>query len=202
VILPQNEIVGRGIERMYYSASTGVLYTNDPDVTVQVWAPNVTHVRLSNDSTFTDSSWQPYQTTVAWTLSVDGSYVTPRTVYVQFQGEGGAIYGTYMGDIIYDPVAPEGQVSILGGETVTVTLWLEAWDDNSGVGEMRVADTLEGIVLASWQPYTETLSWVPQGTRVYVQFQARAGNLSSIYDSYGIEHPLNPKYIYLPLVLR
>jgi hypothetical protein len=83
-----------------------------------------------------------------------------------------------------------------------VALWLEAWDDNSGVNEMRVADTLGGIETATWQQYAETLDWVLQGSEVYVQFRDWAGNPSSIYDSDGGMHFLNPSYRYLPLVLR
>ena len=181
----------------------GALFTNDPLVTVRLWGPNVTHMRISNDGGFTDTYWRSYQITTTWPLSTYGSYVMPRLVYAQFKDAQGAIYGTFMDDIIYDPVAPEGQVNILGiSRATTVTLLLESWDDNSGVDEMRVADTLGGIDAASWQPYTETLSWALHGSQVYAQFRDHAGNPSSIYDSNGIEHPLNASYIYLPLVVR
>jgi len=185
------------------SINYGALYTNDPLVTVRLWGPNVTHMRISNDGGFTESYWRSYQITATWPLSTYGSYVMPRLVYAQFKDAHGAIYGTFMDDIIYDPVAPEGNVVLLSSpDTVTATVWLESWDDNSGVDEMRVADTLGGIDAASWQPYTETLSWVLQGSQVYAQFRDHAGNPSSIYDSNGIEHPLNPKTVYLPLVIR
>jgi len=184
------------------SINDGVLYTNDPVVMVRTWAPNVTHLRISNDGGFAAAYWQTYQVTTTWVISTYGSYVMPRVVYAQFKDAYSTIYGTYMDDIIYDPVAPEGQVSILGSETATVTLWLEAWDDNSGVDQMRVADSLEEINAASWQPYTNTLDWVPQGDAVYAQFQDRAGNLSPTYGSDGSVYDPDAEHIYLPLILR
>ena len=115
----------------------GALYTNDSGVTVRTWAPNITHQRLSNDGGYSDEGWMSYQITTTWVLSTYSNYVMPRYVYAWFRDEGSSIYGPYFDDIIYDPVAPEGQVSILGSEVATVTLWLEAWDDNSGVIEMK-----------------------------------------------------------------
>lgn len=181
------------------SINEGGLYTNDPNVAVRVWAPNVTHMRLSNDGGYSDEGWQTYQVTTTWTISTYGEYVMPRYVYAWFRDAWSGVYGSYFDDIIYDPVAPEGQISILGGETSTVTLWLEAWDDNSGVVEVRVGEspTLEG---ASWQPYTSTLEWTLTGDVVYAQFRDNAGNPSIIYSSDG-SHIYTEK-IYLPLVLR
>lgn len=181
------------------SINEGDLYTNDPNVAVRVWAPNVTHMRLSNDGGYSDEGWWTYQVTTTWTISTYGEYVMPRYVYAWFRDAQSSVYGSYFDDIIYDPVAPEGQISILGGETSTVTLWLEAWDDNSGVVEVRVGEspTLEG---ASWQPYTSTLEWTLTGDVVYAQFRDSAGNPSIIYSSGG-SHIYTEK-IYLPLVLR
>ncbi len=190
------------------SINDGDLYTNDPVVMVRTWAPNVTHVRLSNYGGFADSYWRTYQVTTTWVISTYGSYVMPRFVYVQFKDAYSTVYGTYMDDIVYDPVAPEGSVMILSGETSTVTLWLEAYDDNSGVAEMRISDvptmTLSspagGLTSASWQPYEQTVEWVLTGDAVYVQFRDRAGNTSPVYSSSGDEY--EPNRICLPLVLR
>ena len=183
------------------SIQDGAPYTNDPLVTVRVWAPNVTHVRLSNDSGYADEDWRAYQVTTTWVLSTHESYVTPRTVYAWFHDAQSSVYGPYSDDIIYDPIPPEGQVSILGSETSTVTLWLEAWDDNSGVDRMRVAGGLDGIGIAAWQPYTNTLEWVLTGDVVYAQFQDRAANTSSIYGSDGSAWE-TVRQVYLPLVVR
>ncbi|MEA3340187.1 MAG: hypothetical protein U9R15_09490, partial [Chloroflexota bacterium] len=190
------------------SINDGALYTNDPAVAVRVWAPNVTHLRISNDGGFTDSYWRTYRVTTTWVISTYENYVMPRFVYVQFKDAQDAVYGTYMDDIIYDPVAPQGSVEILGSGSTTATLWLEAWDDNSGVSQMRLNDTptmtlvLPGgaITATAWQPYTQTVEWALAGDVVYAQFRDRAGNTSSVYSSEGDEY--EPYQIYLPLVMR
>jgi len=183
------------------SINDGDLYTNGSVVTVCVSAPNVTHMRLSNDGGYSDDDWQTYQVTTTWVLSTYSDYVMPRYVYAWFRDAQSSIYGPYFDDIVYDPTAPEGQVSILGSETITVALWLEAWDDNSGVDQMRVGDDVS-MTSVDWQPYTNTITHVLQSDVVYAQFQDQAGNFSPIYGSDGSAHWPNGHYIYLPLVLR
>ena len=141
-----------------------------------------------------------YQITTTWVLSTYSNYVMPRYVYAWFRDEGSSIYGPYFDDIIYDPVAPEGQVSILGSEVATVTLWLKAWDDNSGVIEMKVSENLM-LTDASWQSFTNTLEWVLTSNVVYAQFSDNASNRSAIYGSDGSIFWLDGHPIYLPLVL-
>jgi hypothetical protein len=197
--------------RFGVSINGGALFTDAPAVTVHTWAPNVTHMRLSNGGGYADDDWRTYQVTSTWVLSTTSDYVIPRYVYAWFRDAGSDVYGPYFDDIIYDPVAPEGSVSVLGGEAVTVTLWLEAWDDNSGVDQMRVSEEAGGQGTAwlpyggiPWQPYTNTITWVLQSGVVYAQFQDRAGNESFVYGSDGSVYNPNAEYsyVYLPLVLR
>ncbi|MCP4542590.1 MAG: hypothetical protein GY832_36170 [Chloroflexi bacterium] len=175
------------------SINDGMLYTNDSSVMVRAWAPNVTQMMLSNDQSFAGAYWQTYRITVTWALSTSGSYVTPRLVYAQFKDSDDVIYGTYVGDITYDPVPPEGSVSIASAGTTTMTLWIEAYDDNSGMSGMRITDDLDEISTAVWQPFTTTVTGVLSNSVVYVQFQDRAGNESLIYDSTGEAHALNSR---------
>ncbi len=183
------------------SINDGALYTNNPLVTVRLWAPNVTHMRLSNDGGYSDADWRAYQVTTTWLLSTYGNYVMPRYVYAWFRDTASGVYGPYFDDIVYDPTAPQGSVSILGGETMTVTLWLKAWDDNSGVSEMRLGHT--PAITSAWRSYTNTLEWVLTGDVVYAQFRDRAGNESLIYGSDGSVYNPNAKHrIFLPVVLR
>jgi hypothetical protein len=183
-------------------------YTNNPLVEVEAPAPNVTHMKISNSSTYTDTDWQTYQLTTTWSISVpmtlgssyvmgqSSDYATPHFVYIWFGDQWDNVYGPYFDIIIYDPIAPEGQVAILDSGTNTVTLSLEAWDDNSGVIEMRVGEspTFEG---SSWQPYEEVIDW-PLTTNVYVQFRDRAGNTSPVYAL----KLSNQGQIYLPVILK
>jgi PKD repeat protein len=163
-------------------------YTTTPVVTVSVNAPNVTELRLSNDSEYQDDNWQTYQITNTWVLSTTGEDALPRTVYAWVKDEEGWVYGTYFDDIVYDPVGPEGSIIILGSDAVTdsVLLFIEAWDTNSGVAEMRIGDTPAAMALAAWQPYTDTVEWPwAGGSRVYIQFRDYAGSLSEVYNSDG-----------------
>lgn len=193
------------------SIDNGALYTNDPNTTVRVWAPNVTHLRLSNDGGYSEEGWQPYQVTSTWVISTYGNTVMPRYVYGWFKDAQGGVYGPYFDDIVYDPTPPEGQVTILGGETVSVTLWLEAWDDNSGVAEMRISEDPASLTGAAqigatdtvaWQPYANLAEWILTADKVYAQFRDAAGNVSPIYSSDGKVYSPGAERLYLPLVLR
>jgi hypothetical protein len=168
------------------SINDGALYTNDPNVTVHTWAPNVTHARLSNDGAYGDEGWMTYQVTRTWVISTYGSHVMPRYVYVWFKDEQAAVYGPYLDDIIYDPTPPQGNVAILNSSPTTVTLSLEAQDDNSGVAQMRVGET--DLASAAWQPYATSMTWTLPSAVVYAQFKDRAGNVSALYGSDGSEH--------------
>lgn len=168
------------------SINDGAQYTNDPQVVVRVWAPNVTQVRLSNDSDYADQDWRSYQVTTTWVISTSGEY-GERRVYAWFKDADGTEYGSYSDDITYDPVAPEGRVTILGSEFVTVTLWLETYDDNSGVDGMRIGENAN-LTSAAWEPYTNFVTHVLQNPVVYAQFRDRAGNESLIYGSDGSVH--------------
>lgn len=182
------------------SINDGALYTNDPEVTVNTWAPNVTHVRLSNDGGYADDGWTTYQLTHTWVISTYGAYVMPRTVYAWFEDDQAAIYGPYQDDIVYDPIPPQGSVRVLGSTqpgiqsaTSVITLSLEASDDNSGVAQMRLSEDLLEIESGTWQPFTSTVTWTLQSDVVYAQFRDSAGNKSPLYGSDGSEHALESR---------
>jgi hypothetical protein len=196
---PRPQPQGFGIQ-----INDGAPYANDPAVRVRAWAPEVTHVRLSYDHSSVDQGWVPYQITSTWILSTTGGDVTPRTVHAWFRDAGGGVYGPYVDDIIYDPVAPWGRATVLGTQATTVALWLEAWDDNSGVTSMHIGSVPTATAVLSqgdvagkvpWQPYQQTLEWAWTDDAAYVQFRDAAGNLSPMY-------PLPARKAFLPLVLR
>ena len=121
-----------------------------------------------------------------WVLSTCGDYVMPRYVYAWFKDEQSTVYGSYLDDIICDPIPPQGNVTILDSTATTMTLGLEAQDDNSGIAQMRVGET--ALANATWQPYTTTITWTLPISVVYVQFNDRAGNESPLYGNNGSEH--------------
>ena len=180
----------------------GGLYTNNSQVTVRAWGPNVIQTMLSNDGGFLNMPWLTYQLTYTWVLSTYSNQSMPRLVYVLFRDGANTEYGTYFDDIIYDPVAPQGSASISNNGTQTVTLWLDAWDDYSGVTTMRLAESYDTVSTAEWLPYqsvfTFTLS-APDNV-VYVQYKDQAGNESTIYDTNLRD--ISFYEVYLPLILR
>lgn len=180
------------------SINNGSLYTNNAQVTVNLSAPNVTHMRLSNDGGYTDDNWVTYQPATNWQITTFGNYVLPRLVYVWFKDAESTIYGIYFDDIIYDPVAPEGSVTVLGTNDNTVDLLLAAEDDNSGVTQMRVSEN-ENFNDTEWQAYEEIISWELNGDTVYAQFRDAANNESLVYSSEINSH--NDK-VYLPMITR
>jgi len=183
-------------------------YTNDSVVEIRAPAPNVARMRISGSSTYSSTGWQTYQLTTTWTISApvpssgnytqagDYDYSTPHYIYVWFLDDWGNVYGPYFDLIFYDPIAPEGEVELIARGVDTVTLSLEAWDDNSGVVEMRIgeAPTFEG---SSWQSYKEVVDWIPTASGpTYVQFRDGAGNTSRVY---ALELR---RQIYLPVIFK
>jgi murein DD-endopeptidase MepM/ murein hydrolase activator NlpD len=175
-------------------------YTNDARVVVSAWAPEVTHMGLGSDGAL---SWGAFQVTSTfqvtnvsqvtntWPLStkrVSGLY----RVYARFRDAAGAEYGPYFDDIVYDGFAPAGKVAAAGNGTA---LWLDAWDDYSGVDQVRLSGS-QPVTLASWQPYTSSVAWPLPAISVSVQFRDRAGNLSPVYSSPAIWR------VYLPVIIK
>jgi murein DD-endopeptidase MepM/ murein hydrolase activator NlpD len=106
------------------SINDGALFTNDPDVTLSICAPYAAEMMLSNDGGFGDAEWEPYAESKPWTLTTYGQHVLPRFVYAAFKDNDGTTHGTYFDDIIHDPNAPEGTISV--GDSVPLEMVLQA----------------------------------------------------------------------------
>jgi LasA protease len=178
------------------SVNGGSLYTVSDVVTLTLSAPSAVSMRLSNDGGFADNQWQPFAATKSWQLSSYGSYVLPRYVFVWFRDNQARVFGPYFDEIVLDPVSPTGSVAIMGVAGTNVVLALVAYDDNSGVGDMRIADN-GGMANSSWQPYYPQVTWSSGSEFVYAQFRDRAGNMSSLVTVRSIR-PM----VYLPLITR
>jgi hypothetical protein len=121
------------------SINSGALFTNSPNVTLSLCAPWATEMMLSNDGGFGDAQWEAFAATKPWTITTEGQQVLPRFVYAAFREANGAIHATYFDDIIYDPNAPGGSITV--GDSVTVaTAGVSAAvaQDSRGVGGSRV----------------------------------------------------------------
>jgi hypothetical protein len=174
----------------------GYSYTNQSHITLTLQAPGVVQARVNDYPDWAGVFWHPYRLTRTWTITTAGPYLEPRYVYAQFRDAVGTVYGDYVDGIIYDPVPPTGQAHIVAQGAVTITLWLTATDDNSGVGWMRLAGSEADLGDAPWQPFGETAIFTPPAAEVYAQFQDRAGNLSDAVRAELLYR------IYLPLARR
>lgn len=169
------------------SINSGTLWTNDSAVTLTVGAPaNTTHMQISNDGGFAGATWQPFDTRPSSDITPYGSYTIPRTVYVRVRGADGVASDPYADDIIYDPIAPIGSISIESITPADVTVRLSAADpDNlSGVASMRVG-LAEDFSSVGWEPFaiSKTIPIVSPPLAhvgVLAQFRDGAGNVGVV----------------------
>jgi hypothetical protein len=165
----------------------GATYANSTSVALGLSATDATSgvdaMRFSNNGS-SWSSWEPYTTGKAWTLSPgDGG----KTVYVQYQDNAGNVSGSYSDGIVLDTTAPSGSILVDGGATyatsTAVSLGLSASDGLSGMDAMRFSNN--GSSWSSWESYGASKSWTlspGDGTKtVYVQYRDNAGNVSGSF---------------------
>ena len=88
----------------------GAKYTNNNNVTIQIQIGaegDILQMQVSDDPTFKNAQWGPYEQNMSWTLpSGDGV----RTVYARFLTLAGIQTDIYSGNISLDTTAPEVQV--------------------------------------------------------------------------------------------
>lgn len=153
-------------------------------------------MRFSNNNS-SWSAWQSYATSKSWNLTSGYGASTvqgTKRVYSQFSDHAGNIISC-SDTIIYDKTVPIARIAINDGVRNTysplVTLYLSGEDPGtSGIKYMKFSNN--GLKWTSWRAYsTRFYKWNlnsptyggsnTKGTkRVYVRFQDRAGNLSSI----------------------
>ncbi|HEY85286.1 MAG TPA: hypothetical protein G4N96_09275 [Chloroflexi bacterium] len=176
------------------------LFTNKLTVTVSANAPGVSRAALSTSLDDSAQDWQPTPLTRTWIFTPAADNAAPRRIYAWFQDETGIEYGPYFDDIVYDPNYPRGILHITSPLSASMrTLSLFAWDDSSGISDMRLG-SLASVTQSVWLPYTTTAVYTTADPVIYAQFRDRAGNPSPIYGTDGSDS--STRYVYLPLVLR
>jgi hypothetical protein len=189
------------------SIDDGAEFTNDLDVTVSLCSPYAVESIISSSPLdnidVSDTRWNNYSVSNTqsrmmkqpWSLSEDDVVSQTLTAYVAFKDWDGTIHSTFFDDIIYDPDAPTGNIYASANPTETlpvttlqangtITMYLSAQDDVSGVSEMQIGrDTNFGD--AGWRPFTDTVQIVPTDIyygasqrTLYARFKDMVGNVS------------------------
>ena len=182
------------------SINGGDLYTNDPNVTIDmVWPQDETvngfptgrpiggfTATLANDGGFRAAKTFQLGTDFTWKLSVSGAERLPRIAYVRF----GTNPVTYSDDIILDQTAPTlssasgspttvvaRATSAAGTRQPAVRFRLSASDKTSGVGTVQI--TTNKAKPGSQVRYASTVTLASASKSFYVRVRDKAGNYSA-----------------------
>lgn len=165
-------------------------------VQIQLGAPATTQaVQISNDLSFADAAWQPYQDRLPFSLRpADGA----QRVYVRYRDAAGRVSLPFALPITLDTTPPDGQV--LRDPQRPQRLIVQAHDDGTGVVAIGLQVNEE---LPLWMPYQadidlsglSSLAATPNPADVHVRvlFRDAAGNTSAPYtitDTYVVNLPL------------
>ena len=106
----------------------------------------------------------------------------------------GNVEGSKSLTIKIETTAPTGSVTINGGapwtDSLAATLTLSASDAGSGISQMRFSN--DSSSWSAWQDYATSASWAlasgADGTRtVFAQFSDKAGNVTAVTDTIGLD---------------
>ncbi|MGE5558779.1 MAG: fibronectin type III domain-containing protein [Bacillota bacterium] len=134
------------------------------------------------------SEWMTWQPAYFWTLSSGNGSKRIEVKVKSIKGYEIILSGSiYLNEKTSDYMPPIGSLHINNGNTKTaslnVALNIQASDDESGLGEMSIAN--DGEDFGPWIPYKAVYSWRltdGEGLKiVYIKFRDRAGNVSQIY---------------------
>ncbi|WP_448517927.1 hypothetical protein [Rhodoflexus sp.] len=169
------------------SIDGGNRFTRSLSVGLRLSAIGAHEMQISNDSSFQNVSWRPYNVSAAWTLpDRDGN----RRVYARFRDQAGNISETTWSEIILDRVPPTkprveivGDMSKISNDTsATVNLKVSA----EGAKYMMISNT-SNFFNARWEVYrTDIKNWKlgspgDDGDKgIFVRFRDEAGNVSDV----------------------
>lgn len=96
------------------------LFTNELDVTLNICAPQVSEMMISNSPDFVGSDWEPYAEIKHWALPSTANTSSPVHVYAKFKSTSNIIIDTYFDEIVFDPNRPIGE--ILGTDDISQSI--------------------------------------------------------------------------------
>lgn len=156
----------------------GVSTTNKTDVLLTIMFPGATEMQLSDNPGFLFSYKEPYTTSKRWKLSgTDGQ----KTVYCRFFGGLANYSEVFTASILLDTTAPDVEIKINNGKTVTATTSVVlTFSFSIPPAQMKLANTTAPTAVSAWQQFSDTVNWVlPTGDgakSVYGIFKDSAGN--------------------------
>ncbi len=171
------------------SINDGDLYTNDPDVELDLTGPRwATDMRVSNDGGFKGADSRGYKTTIDWKLRSSGPERLPKSVYVQYSNED-QTSGSYSDDIILDETAPVISVLEAGSASASslrsplafpsgggVRVKIRASDKTSGIARMQI--TGSRLKPGKWVKFRKSSLVRTAKAKIFVRVRDRAGNAS------------------------
>ncbi len=140
------------------------------------------------------AAWESYSALKPWTPAPEDGI---QTVYARIKDDAGNVSDTSQVSFVVDTQAPVGGIAVarqvVGPDDTSLTIYLGAEDNLTGVTEMRLSQSSD-FADAAWVPYTTLWTWsldmaaYPTGGTLYVQYRDLAGNVSETYsDSFVID---------------
>lgn len=158
--------------------NNGISTTNKTDVLLSIMFPGATEMQLSDNPGFLFSYKEPYTTSKRWKLSgSDGQ----KTVYCRFFGGLANYSEVFTSSILLDTTAPDVEIKINNGKTVTATTSIVlTFSFSIPPAQMKLANNAAPTTVSAWQQFSDTVNWVlptGDGTKsVYGIFRDSAGN--------------------------
>lgn len=138
--------------------------------------------------------WESYSALKPWTPAPEDGI---QTVYARIKDDAGNVSDTSQVSFVVDTQSPVGGIAVarqvVGPDETSLTIYLGAEDNLTGVAEMRLSQSSD-FADAAWVPYTTLWAWgldaatYPTGGTLYVQYRDLAGNVSETYsDSFVVD---------------
>ncbi len=160
---------------------------------------SVSDMRMSQDTSFTNTAWQPYTTSLVIPISI--TMQSHYTLYVQYRDTVGNVSKSYSDTVQIDAEAPIVYVDVALGDTLTRTVTVYAYDEFSWVANRYMSNDPLMLQDMISLPYTSTVTWRFDESRVaWVQVKDGVGNVSEPYPVYARE--IEWLKVYLPLVVK
>jgi hypothetical protein len=163
----------------------GALYTNDPDVTLSIIAPNwAKTLRVANDGGFRAAKTFKAENTIRWRLAESGPERLPKTVYLRFGNDA----QNFTDDIILDQTAPTVSSATLTPSSSAATSTAAASQARSYVVRLRARDQTSGVAKLQFannrrrpgalRTFARNSRYQGASAPKYVRVRDRAGNFS------------------------